>query len=305
MTMVMTPDRIQQLKELSSLDWKELNNLKQLYSKYYGYWSPEVKLFNIEIRRRKALRPDYKLAVENLRRLVKQHTIEIKRLDKLKFKAEALYHPITLNHLTFKDKCDTELTGKAAYRIACERIRWLELNIAQLEEHIHIIQLGQQVTGITMDLLESYNINKLDKYRSELNSRLNNLKCTFFPGTNRVMPAIYRHSIPVPEKNLGPRPGDTLQCISTKNYKAGAYQIVLGGVGFNRYYCRKLLEELEPEPGYLLFAASYAGGYGHYVITVPRDCCKEAAFNYIFTKDRNKVGYYEARRSVLSEYYEP
>lgn len=302
MPIELTAERIAQLKELASLDWKELNDLKQLYCRYFGYWSAEVKVFNLEIKRRKALRPEYLQAVAALRRVIKQHSTEVRRLDTAHFSMSGIYNPVTLEPVT--DLESKAVNGKVAYRIAADRIKWLELEIKQLEEHIHIIQNGRQVTGITMDLLEAYNLrpdrtellNRLDKVK--LYSRLDTLKKKVYAGTSEPVPTIRQKrkvSIPVPVSNLGPRPGDYLECVGTRNYRAGAYKIVLGGVGLNRYYCRKMLEDLNPEPGQFLFAASYAGGYGHYIITVPRACIIKEALNYEFNKDGKKVGYYTAR----------
>lgn len=304
MSIAITPERLEQLKELSSLDWKELNAMRQIYLRYYGPWSAEAQLFNIEIRRRKALRVDYKLAVENIRRIISHYSKEVTRIDRLTFDTKhGLYDPITLEKFEPHSVYDPDdiLTGKMAYRVAIERIKWLELEITQLQEHINIIQDGKRVTGITMDIIEAYNVDP-HKYRKELNGRLGKLKQRVFPGTCRPLPAMFRHNIPVPNSELGLRPGDYLKIdINNKNVKPGLYKIIMGGVGLNRYYCRKLLERLEPEPGHRLFVANYSGGLGHYIITAPESCCHPKALNYAFTKDRNGIGYFAARRSPFSE----
>src|SRR5688572_16485011 len=121
----LTPDRLTMLQEMSSIDLPELRNMKHLMSKYFGPNSAEVQLVNIEIKRRKSVRPELKLAVECLRRQARQLTKEINRIGRLTFDVKSkLYDPVTLEVFIPKSVYDPDnvLTGKLAYRVAIERI---------------------------------------------------------------------------------------------------------------------------------------------------------------------------------------
>lgn len=297
--MKLTPDRLIRLQEISGMELPELQALRQLSIIYFGAYSEEVRIINIEIRRRKSVLPELKLAVECLRRKANQLSKEITRISILTFETKStLYDPVTLEPFTPKSIYDPDnvLTGKLAYRVAIERIRSLEQEVKQLETHIHTVLMVGKVSGITMDILGLYGI-KPELYRVELSVRLKTLKGRMIPGTaETIAPHMWRKVAPTPEMDLGPKPGNFLSCKKSKNYREGSYQIVMGGVGYNRYYLRKMLENLEPDDGYRLFVACYLSGYGHYIISVPESSCFEKALGSSFTGTKGQAGYYRCKR---------
>lgn len=285
--MQLSQSQHQQLQELSSLDNKQLNDLRQQFLRYFGQHSQEIRLVAMEIRRRRSIRPKLKSVLNSLRKKVTQLYDEMSRINNLTFdgRIHFAYDRLTLKPVSEAyawQYPDDTLTSRMAYRVACERLKEIEANIRQLEEHIHIITQACQVNSLTLDLMEAHGID-LDRNKRELNKRLHNLKQRSITGTAKPKPTMFKHTVPE-EEPLGPKAGDYLTCPRTKNFKAGTYQIVTGGVGFNRYYCRKLIEELEPQAGYRLFITCYIGGFGHYIISVPESCCFPKALGYSFTR---------------------
>lgn len=304
--MKLSREHMQLLKEYAAMDFKELNAMRQQCIRYFGSWSEEVKLINQELKRRKALKPGIKLAMENIKLLKRQCKAEIKRLESLTFASLEIYDAVTLDRLTAKSKHKgSVLTGKLAYRVAHERINVLELTLLQFEQHLDILNDGNRVTAITMDIIEAYNID-LNKYRNDLYERLRQLKAKCFPGTTRHLPTMYRHAVPTPVEHAGPRIGDWMECGPNKNFRPGSYLIVMGGVGWNRYYCRKLLERMRPEPGHRLFVVSYSNGIGHYILSVPEKSCYRRTLKYSeFARGSSGIGYYERRRKRFAELDQP
>lgn len=294
--LTLTQDNLTQLSELATMELPELRSLQQLFTRYYGLHSDEAALVDLEIRRRKRIKPELKLAIECIRRQAKILGKEVTRISEIRFKVSWLYSYDTLNLLTEDSKHEPNgvLTGKLAHRIAVERIERLEAEIKRLEGYIWAMQQYERVPHAVMDIIEEYGI-KPELYRLELISRLKDIKGSMIPGTCKPIKTHKHKIIPLPTDG-GPQIGSTLICKRCKNFKAGSYQVVYGGIGYNRYYLRKMLDLFQPEPGHRLFVVSYLGGYGHYLISVPESQCFEKALGYEFSRSNTGKTYYERVR---------
>lgn len=297
--LILTKEKLEQLAELSAMGLDELRDIHQLYIRYFGLNSDEAELIHLEIRRRKRLRPELKLAIECLRRQVRNLSKEFSRISALTFKNNGtLYSQATLKPLAEEDRHESVLTGKMAYRVAIDRLTDLDAEIKRLEGYTWSMQQYGIVPHAVMDILEDYGI-KPELYRLELASRLKVLKGRTVPGTCKTIKPHKYSLIPLPADG-GPKIGALLVCKRCKNFRAGKYKVVYGGVGYNRYYLRKMLGLFKPEPGFRLFVAKYLGGYGHYIISVPESQCFEKALTqYENNADGKRPTYYDRVRKGL------
>lgn len=284
--------------ELAAMSMKDLLGYKAMFARYFGVYSPEYRTLSAELKKRRAIKPKLSQVIDSIRLKIRYMSDEVKRLDGLRFDVKSkLYHPQTLEEFIPSSVYDPDdiLTGKLAYRVAVQRIAELEQTISYLEQHIHSLQTACHINSITLDIMDVYDIGA-DDYSKNLKKRLIKLKRRSIPGTAKHMP-MHRHKY-IPQPIGGPKPGDYLTCKRNKNFRAGSYKIIAGGGGYNRYYCRKLLESLQPEDGHVLFVTGYIHGYGHYIISVPQEQCFEKALGYIFTRRAGYAGYYEVIRST-------
>ena len=68
--------------------------------------------------------------------------------------------------------------------------------------------------------------------------------------------------------------GDVIACSENRNFEAGMYLAIGGGVGVTRSEAQEEMKILSTPEGFKLFVTTYRRGEGHFVVQVPNNKVK-------------------------------
>lgn len=69
--------------------------------------------------------------------------------------------------------------------------------------------------------------------------------------------------------------GDIIACSENRNFEAGMYVTIGGGISVTRNEAKKEMESLTAPQGFTLFVTTYRRGEGHFVVQIPDDKVKD------------------------------